>query len=70
MKIQTFSTAGSDTSYLHINTAVATQIESGAVNIAGVTADIDGDIRQEILVISTWRLISVLMSKNFVCTTK
>ena len=32
--------------YLHIDPAVATQIESGAANISGITDDYDGDIRQ------------------------
>lgn len=37
---------GANANYLHINTAVATQVESGAVNISGFTDDYDGDIRQ------------------------
>ncbi|NOU47339.1 MAG: T9SS type A sorting domain-containing protein [Bacteroidales bacterium] len=40
------STTGSDATFLHINTSTATQIESGAVNIATYTDDFDGDIRQ------------------------
>src|SRR5207247_1348597 len=40
------STTGSDASFLHINPAASTQIESGAANIAGFTGDFDGDIRQ------------------------
>ena len=40
------STTGSSASFLHINTASATQIESGAVNISGITDDYDNDIRQ------------------------
>lgn len=39
------STAGSSANFLHINTAVGTQIESGAVNISGITDDYDGDAR-------------------------
>jgi hypothetical protein len=30
---------------LHINTAIATRLESGGIPIAGITTDIDGDIR-------------------------
>ncbi|MDP1623554.1 MAG: T9SS type A sorting domain-containing protein [Bacteroidales bacterium] len=40
------STTGGDATYLHINTATATQIESGAANIAGISVDFDGDTRQ------------------------
>lgn len=40
------STTGSNANFLHINTAIATQIESGAQNIVGITADYDNDIRQ------------------------
>ncbi|MES2398017.1 MAG: T9SS type A sorting domain-containing protein [Bacteroidota bacterium] len=40
------STIGSNLNFLHINTTVATQIESGAVNIAPITDDFDADIRQ------------------------
>ncbi|MCW3122007.1 MAG: hypothetical protein JWQ38_1499 [Flavipsychrobacter sp.] len=39
------STSGSSLSFLHISTSVATQIESGASNIAGITTDADGNIR-------------------------
>jgi type IX secretion system substrate protein len=39
------STVGSDANYLHINTTVPTQIESGGATIATVTSDFDGDIR-------------------------
>jgi hypothetical protein len=40
------STTGSNTNFLHISGAVATQLESGAVNIAGITDDFDGQTRQ------------------------
>ena len=40
------ATTLSNPNYLHISTAVSTQIESGAINIAGYTNDYDGDIRQ------------------------
>lgn len=40
------STAGPNANFLHINTTVATQIESGAQNITTYTDDFDGDIRQ------------------------
>jgi hypothetical protein len=39
------STTGSDPTYLHINTTTATQIESGASPITGITDDYDGDVR-------------------------
>lgn len=39
------STIGSNTNFLHINTTVATQIESGAQNITSYTDDFDNDIR-------------------------
>ena len=39
------STTGSDPTYLHINTTVQTLVESGGVNVAGITDDYDGDIR-------------------------
>ena len=39
------STAGSSASFLHISTTTPTQIESGAINIAGITTDADGNIR-------------------------
>ncbi|MBK7336699.1 MAG: right-handed parallel beta-helix repeat-containing protein [Saprospirales bacterium] len=40
------STDGSNAGFLHINPAVPTQAESGAINIAGIEEDYDGDIRQ------------------------
>jgi hypothetical protein len=40
------STIGSNAGFLHINTTVATQIESGAQNISPYADDIDADIRQ------------------------
>lgn len=40
------STVGSNANFLHINTTTATQIESGAVNISGITDDFDGQVRQ------------------------
>ncbi len=39
------STTSSAATYLHINTTIATQIESGAASIATVTDDFDGDVR-------------------------
>ncbi len=39
------STAGANANFLHIDTAIATQIESGGANIATVTDDFDGDVR-------------------------
>jgi hypothetical protein len=39
------STTGSSADFLKINTSVVTFIESGAVNISGITTDQDGDIR-------------------------
>jgi hypothetical protein len=39
------STVGSNPNFLHINTTIPTGIESGAVPIAGITDDFDGDIR-------------------------
>lgn len=39
------STNGPDANYLHINTTVQTLVESGGVNVAGITDDYDGDIR-------------------------
>lgn len=39
------SSTGSSSDFLHINTAIATQIESGGVAIAGITSDFDGDTR-------------------------
>ncbi len=40
------STNGSSSSFLHLNTTVATQAESGGAPITGYTSDYDGDIRQ------------------------
>ncbi len=40
------STIAANATFLHINPAIATQLESGAVNVAGITDDFDGDIRQ------------------------
>lgn len=40
------STAGPNAAFLHINTTVPTQIESGALNVTAYTDDFDGDIRQ------------------------
>lgn len=40
------STAGPNIAFLHINTTVPTQIESGALNVTAYTDDFDGDIRQ------------------------
>jgi len=40
------TTTGSLANYLHIDPAVPTQVESGAVNIATYTDDYDNDIRQ------------------------
>ncbi|MFC4262015.1 T9SS type A sorting domain-containing protein [Ferruginibacter yonginensis] len=39
------STTGSDATYLHINTTVATAIDGGADVISGITDDYDGDTR-------------------------
>ena len=39
------STTSSDANYLHINTTIATTIESGAAPISGYTTDFDGDTR-------------------------
>lgn len=39
------STTGSDASFLHLNTSIATQAESGAVTIGSYTDDFDGDVR-------------------------
>ena len=39
------STTGSDATFLHINPAVATQIESGGASISTFTTDYDGDTR-------------------------
>ncbi len=40
------STVGSNANYLHINPLVATQVESGAQNVVGITTDYDNNIRQ------------------------
>ena len=40
------STTGSNANFLHINTTFATQIESGAVNVATYTDDFDANVRQ------------------------
>ncbi len=40
------SVAGSSANFLHIDAAVPTQIESGALAIAGITDDADSEIRQ------------------------
>ncbi|MCK9422001.1 MAG: carboxypeptidase regulatory-like domain-containing protein [Bacteroidales bacterium] len=40
------STTGSSPNFLHIDPTVPTRIESGATNIAGITDDYDGTIRQ------------------------
>ena len=39
------STVGSSPNFLHISTAIATQLESGGVPVAGMTVDYDGDTR-------------------------
>jgi trimeric autotransporter adhesin len=39
------STSGSDATFLHVNPATATQIESGGQAISGITTDFDGDTR-------------------------
>ncbi|MBK9464145.1 MAG: HYR domain-containing protein [Chitinophagaceae bacterium] len=39
------STTGSSANFLHINTAIATQVESAATPVAGITDDYDGDVR-------------------------
>ncbi|MDO8970682.1 MAG: hypothetical protein Q7U74_08345, partial [Saprospiraceae bacterium] len=39
------STSGASANFLHVNTAIATQIEAGANDIAGITVDFDGDAR-------------------------
>ncbi len=40
------NTTGSNANFLHINTALPSGIESGGVNIAGITTDFDNEIRQ------------------------
>lgn len=39
------SVSGSNANFLHIDPAIATQIESGGINIPGITDDYDGNIR-------------------------
>ncbi|TAH38407.1 MAG: right-handed parallel beta-helix repeat-containing protein [Bacteroidetes bacterium] len=39
------STTGSSVDFLHINTGVATQVESGGLTVSGITDDYDGDTR-------------------------
>jgi hypothetical protein len=39
------STVGSNNNYLHINTTVPTQIESGGIAVSGITTDFDGNTR-------------------------
>ncbi|MEO8235757.1 MAG: T9SS type A sorting domain-containing protein [Flavobacterium sp.] len=39
------STFGANANFLHIDTTIATQIESGGANVAVVTDDFDGDVR-------------------------
>ena len=39
------STIGTNAQFLHVNSSIASQLESGAVNINTFTADIDGHIR-------------------------
>ena len=39
------STTGSSAKLLHINTTIATQLESGAAPVAGITDDFDGNTR-------------------------
>lgn len=39
------SVSGSNASFLHIDSTIATQIESGGINIPGITDDYDGNIR-------------------------
>jgi hypothetical protein len=39
------STTGASATFLHIDPTIATQVESGSANIAGITDDYDGDIR-------------------------
>ncbi|MBK8968297.1 MAG: hypothetical protein IPM36_16850 [Lewinellaceae bacterium] len=40
------STSGTSADFLHLDPAVPTQVESGGVNVAGITDDFDGVIRQ------------------------
>jgi hypothetical protein len=39
------STVGASSNFLHVNTAIATQIEGSGVTIAGITDDFDGNAR-------------------------
>ena len=39
------STAGSNLNFLHIDTVLATQIESGGATVSGITDDFDGNVR-------------------------
>ena len=39
------STTGSSANFLHINTTIATQLESGGVTVSGITDDFDGQTR-------------------------
>ncbi|HRI03768.1 MAG TPA: choice-of-anchor Q domain-containing protein, partial [Pyrinomonadaceae bacterium] len=39
------STVGSNANFLHIDTTIATQLESGGSTVAGITDDVDGDVR-------------------------
>lgn len=39
------SVSGSNANFLHIDSTIATQIESGGINIPGITDDYDGNIR-------------------------
>lgn len=39
------STSGASANFLHIDPAIATQVESGATAIGGITDDYDGDVR-------------------------
>lgn len=39
------STTGSSTDFLHVDPAIATQIESGGIPVAGITDDYDGNTR-------------------------
>ncbi len=43
---QFISTTCGDPGFLHVNTAIATSLESGGSNIAGITDDYDADVRQ------------------------
>jgi hypothetical protein len=43
---QFLSINGADATFLHLDPTVATAIEGGGVSLAGITNDVDGDIRQ------------------------